>query len=864
MTGRARGRSRGRGRSGPPSEARRPGGDDSGASRGRSRGAAPPAQATAPPPAQASAPPPAAAAAPPTQAMAQMTVSEGGRPERRRMNRYQEIECRPQWCSDKRGTSGKPLQLVSNYFKLNSSNLDGMVYQYNVSYSPEVDNKKVRVAMINGQGELLGKPRAFDGMVLFMPRKLPETVTKVVTHRKSDDAPVEITITLTNEIPHNSPSCLQLYNIIFRRILSMMDMKQIQRHYFKPDSPIPIPKHHLELWPGFITSILQYEQNIMLCCEVSHKVLRKETVLEFLYDLQEKLDKRRFYDEATKKVVGEIVLTRYNNKTYRVDDINWDGHPNDSFQLYDGSSITYAEYYKKQYNKVIQDPHQPLLVTKPKKKFGPGGQKMDDRPILLLPELCYMTGLSDEMRSDFHLMKDLATHTRVGPQERNDSLAKFMSDMKANTQCEEELSGWGLKFDSQLLNMDGRVLPPEAIKHKEGGKTYNYKPAEAEWSREMRGMPLRSTVPLDTWMVLFTTRDSGIAHDFLQTLQRVCGPMGINVSKPMMCELRDDKTETYLRTMQEKMTDSVRMVTCILPTNRKDRYDAIKKFCCVSRPVSSQVIVARTLSKKQMLMSVCTKIGIQLNCKLGGEVWAVDIPLKNLMVIGIDCYHDSLSKGKSISGFVASMNQSLTKYYSRCTSQHTGQELVDGIKVCVTGALRKYNEVNKTLPDRIIVFRDGVGDGQLAAVFEHEVKQFMECFKTVGFQAPPKFGFVVVKKRINSRFFMKNGRLQNPPPGSVVDQYVTRKEWYDFFLVSQSVRQGTVTPTHYNVIHDTTGLKPDHMQRLTYKLTHLYYNWPGTIRVPAPCQYAHKLAYLVGTSVHDEPDISLADRLYYL
>ena len=62
--------------------------------------------------------------------------------------------------------------------------------------------------------------------------------------------------------------------------------------------------------------------------------------------------------------------------------------------------------------------------------------------------------------------------------------------------------------------------------------------------------------------------------------------------------------------------------------------------------------------------------------------------------------------------------------------------------------------------------------------------------------------------------------------GSVVDQEVTRKEWYDFFLVSQSVRQGTVSPTHYNVIHDTTGLKPDHMQRLTYKLTHLYYNWP--------------------------------------
>ena len=92
-----------------------------------------------------------------------------------------------------------------------------MLYQYNVSYSPEVDNKKVRVAMINGQGELLGKPRAFDGMVLFMPRKLPEPVTKVVTKRRSDDSPVEITITLTNEIPPESPQCLQVYNIIFRR-----------------------------------------------------------------------------------------------------------------------------------------------------------------------------------------------------------------------------------------------------------------------------------------------------------------------------------------------------------------------------------------------------------------------------------------------------------------------------------------------------------------------------------------------------------------------------------------------------------------------------------------------------------------------
>lgn len=97
----------------------------------------------------------------------------------------------------------------------------------------------------------------------------------------------------------------------------------------------------------------------------------------------------------------------------------------------------------------------------------------------------------------------------------------------------------------------------------------------------------------------------------------------------------------------------------------------------------SQVVVARTIQKPQMLMSVCTKIGIQLNCKLGGEVWAVDIPLKKLMVVGFDVYHDSLTKGKSIGGFVASTNKHLTRYYSRTTSQTSHQEIADQLKVCM-------------------------------------------------------------------------------------------------------------------------------------------------------------------------------------
>ena len=42
----------------------------------------------------------------------------------------------------------------------------------------------------------------------------------------------------------------------------------------------------------------------------------------------------------------------------------------------------------------------------------------------------------------------------------------------------------------------------------------------------------------------------------------------------------------------------------------------------------------------------------------------------------------------------------------------------------------------------------------------------------------PKVGVIVVKKRINTRFFAKAGNnLLNPPPGTVIDSEVTRPEW---------------------------------------------------------------------------------------
>lgn len=54
-------------------------------------------------------------------------------------------------------------------------------------------------------------------------------------------------------------------------------------------------------------------------------------------------------------------------------------------------------YRFQKYNKTIRDPNQPLLVSKAKEKSIRGGSS---ELILLIPELCRMTGLSEQQRTD--------------------------------------------------------------------------------------------------------------------------------------------------------------------------------------------------------------------------------------------------------------------------------------------------------------------------------------------------------------------------------------------------------------------------------------------------------------------------------
>jgi aubergine-like protein len=66
-------------------------------------------------------------------------------------------------------------------------------------------------------------------------------------------------------------------------------------------------------------------------------------------------------------------------------------------------------------------------------------------------------------------------------------------------------------------------------------------------------------------------------------------------------------------------------------------------------------------------------------------------------------------------------------------------------------AWKYYN--NNQLPDRIIIYRDGVGDGQLSYIHDHELPQIQTKINEYigeGYDHEPQLLYIVLKARFQS------------------------------------------------------------------------------------------------------------------
>jgi aubergine len=334
----------------------------------------------------------------------------------------------------------------------------------------------------------------------------------------------------------------------------------------------------------------------------------------------------------------------------------------------------------------------------------------------------------------------------------------------------------------------------------------------------------------------------------MSNLSQVVRTFSMNCEKPAMFGVGTDRWHDWDRVLRSSLNPAVKVIICVLPGAKgKCRlYDDLKRLTFSTFPVPNQVVLTSTLKRDKGLRSVVNKLIMQINAKVGGVPWALNsVPFQGLscMVIGIDVFSKRGAFG--VLGFCATMDCRFSEYASFPKILSPGGEIFASLRQ----ALQQYQQTNKKQPQLVIVFRDGVSDSQRQSVLSGEVgamRQAFEHCKSADAESP-RLAYVIVNKRTNARFYQdqKSGAV-NPPLGTVVDSKVVEKDGYDFYVLPAKANQGSMTPTHFHVVYDDTGVKCDELQILAYRMCYSYYNWSGSIRVPAPCQYAHKLAYNYG------------------
>ena len=171
----------------------------------------------------------------------------------------------------RKGEAGTAVKLGANYIRLELAHERGM-WEYEVRFSPPIDSKDERHKLLQQHREMFGATKTFDGICLFLPEKLQQDRTDLEAVHSSDGSTVRLTITLKHQKKMADRSCTQFYNVLFRRIMNTLKMVQMNKNYYDPTKAMMVPQHKLEIWPGYVTAVHEYEGGVMLCLDISHKV----------------------------------------------------------------------------------------------------------------------------------------------------------------------------------------------------------------------------------------------------------------------------------------------------------------------------------------------------------------------------------------------------------------------------------------------------------------------------------------------------------------------------------------------------------------------------------------------------------------
>ena len=746
----------------------------------------------------------------------------------------------------------KPVGVYANLFEMKFTK-EIKMYQYPYEVIPEIskDNMKIRKELfIEPQRQLKAKYGLYliDSDSMYSLEKVDDiNVVKTSLRLKNEVNKYEIKInkylnpTVINEKDAMKSEIQKHFiELIVKDILlANPNIERFKDTYIMLDrvETLNIDKFSsVNFYPGFRTSFVETDKGMFLNVVLTHKFIRNKTLLDYMKNFGD-LKKKSIQEDINTELKGRSFKVDYAKRNYIIDEIDFDLNPVNKKLNYEDKTINHIEYYKKAYNIDIKNKDQPLIIVR----------KKDSKSIYFVPELCYLVGIDESDTTNKKFMKKVSECTKMDPTQKVLETNEFIQllqdkteDKKTHMSSKKKSDHYGIKItplkdlfpayymkQPQLLDGTGQVFD--------------------KYNKEIKLD--KNIINKVKWVLFYEDNYDENEKYLLKDFKDASGKYGIKLENPLKVKIPyGAEVDEWIREANKYFGEEKREYDFALFLLGENIYiyPQLKMHSLCHNGYISQVVKVDTLYNDK-IKNICSNILIQINAKLGGSLYKIQIDKalagKKLMVIGVDSskHKDKNNYGTGIA-MVATINDSLSNFYSESKIVKIN-DMKDQFHLCISNfienALKVYEKNNNgKKPDWIIIYRQGVSKEQK----EKLKPEIREIDETCSNQNIPYY-YIFVNTKSTFKFFEKdkNGKYSNPQSGLLVLDGVINHNNFEFYIQPQYVNQGSATPTCFHAAYGNLNF-PELIPKFTYDLCHLYSNWQGSVRIPHVMKCAEKLS----------------------
>ncbi|KAF3450049.1 hypothetical protein FNV43_RR06128 [Rhamnella rubrinervis] len=425
---------------------------------------------------------------------------------------------------------------------------------------------------------------------------------------------------------------------------------------------------------------------------------------------------------------------------------------------------------------------------------------------------------------------------------------------------------FGFEVSMNMTKVRGRIIgPPELKLGAPNGKFTKIAVDKENCEWNLVDKLVVEGKPIQRWAVLdFSNFDRSklFPEQFIPKFISRCRRLGIKMEEPLFYQptsMNKFRSVDVLRELLEGVNERVykigkghlQVLLCVM--SRKDPgYKYLKWISETQIGIVTQCCLSSYANKAND--QYLANLGLKINAKLGGSNVELSerLPLLegagHTMFLGADVNHPGswTTTSPSIAAVVGSMNWPAgNRYAARVRPQDRRSEKILHFGDMCLELVETYARLNKVLPDKIILFRVGVSEGQFDMVLNEELLDLKRVFKTRSYSL--SITLIVAQKCHQTRFFPASSQdgssTGNVCPGTVVDTNIVHPFLNDFYLCSHNVSIGTSKPTHYYVLWDDHKFPSDHLQKLIYSMCFTMAHCTRPVSLVPPLYYADLAAH---------------------